>query len=191
MIADLTDKRRQQLAIGILVAALSLLFSITVLPLWSANASRQEGIDLLQHRLVRLQRVVDEDASLRPRLERLKRAQINDGHYLKGGTETVAAAELQRLVKSITGRNQVNVASTQILPATGEQDFVRIALKVRLRGPLTGLIESIYDLETHETFLFLDKLVLRDATRRRSAPVTAAKPFEAELEVAAYMAGET
>lgn len=190
MIAALTDKRRQQLAIVTLVGALTLLFSVTVLPIWSANASRQESIDLLQHRLARLQRVIDADASLRPRLERLKRAQVNDGHYLRGETETVAAAELQRLVKSITGRRRVNVASTQILAASEEQGFVRIALKVRLRGPLTGLIESIHDMETHKTFLFLDELVLRDSTRRRAAAATAATPFDAELEVAAYMVGK-
>ena len=189
MIAALTDRQRQQLAIVILAVALLLIFSVTVLPLWSANASRQENIQLLQERLVRLQQMADGDATLRPRLERLKRAQVNNGHYLKGETETVAAAELQRLVKAITARNQVTVASTQILPASEEQDFVRITVKVRLRGSLGGLIESIYDIESNETFLFLDKLVLRDASRRRSRAATPAKPFDAEIELAAYMAG--
>ena len=189
MIAALPDRQRQQLAIVILAVALLLIFSVTVLPLWSANASRQENIQLLQERLVRLQQMADGDATLRPRLERLKRAQVNNGHYLKGETETVAAAELQRLVKAITARNQVAVTSTQILPASEEQDFVRITLKVRLRGSLGGLIESIYDIESNETFLFLDKLVLRDASRRRSGAATPAKPFDAEIELAAYMAG--
>ena len=188
MIAALTARQRRQLAVAILAMALLLAFSITVLPLWSANAARQENIELLQERLGRLQQMADGDASLRPRLERLKRAQLNDGHYLRGETETVAAAELQRLVKAITGRNQVTVTSTQILPASAEQDFIRIALKVRLRGSLSGLVESIYDIESNETFLFLDQLSLRDASRRRSAVATPAKPFDAELELAAYMA---
>ena len=189
MIAALTPRQRRQLAVTILAIALLLAFSITVLPLWSANAARQENIELLQERLVRLQQMADGDASLRPRLERLKRAQLDDGHYLRGETETVAAAELQRLVKAITGRNQVTVTSTQILPASAEQDFIRIALKVRLRGSLNGLVESIYDIESNETFLFLDQLSVRDASRRRAAVATPTKPFDAELELAAYMAG--
>jgi hypothetical protein len=186
MIAALTDKQQQQLAVAILVAVLLLIFSATALPLWFANASRQESIHLLQEQLVRLQQMTDENISLGPRLERLKREEINNGHYLKGNTETVAAAELQRLVKTIAGRNQVNVTSTQILPAVAESNFVRIGLKVRVRGSMRGLIESIYDIESGQTFLFLDKLAFRDASRRRTRVATAAKPIDAEFEFAGY-----
>lgn len=192
MSAFLTDKQQQQLAVAILMMALMLIFSATVLPLWFANTSRQESIQLLQERLVRLQQMTDENVNLGPRLERLKREEINNGYYLKGSTETVAAAELQRLVKTITGHNQVNVTSTQILPAVAESNFVRIVLKVRVRGSLRGLIESIYDIESDKTFLFMDKLVIRDASRRRSRVATAAKPIDAEFELAgyAYMPGD-
>ena len=186
MIAALPDKQQQQLAVAILVAVLLLIFGVTALPLWLANSSRQESIQVLHERLVRLQQMTDEDVSLRPRLERLKREEINNGHYLKGNTETVAAAELQRLVKNITGRNQVRVSSTQILEATEESNFLRIALKVRVRGSMRGLVESFYDFESDKTFLFLDRLVLRDASRRRSAAATAAKPIDAEFELSAY-----
>jgi hypothetical protein len=192
MSAALTDKQRQQLAVTILAAVLLLIFGAIVLPLWFANASRQENIQLLQERLVRLQQMTDENVSLGPRLERLKREEINNGHYLKGNTETVAAAELQRLVKSIATQNQVSVTSTQILPAIAESNFVRIGLKVRVRGSMRGLVESIYDIETDKSFLFLDKLVLRDVSRRRTRVDTAGKPFDAEFELAgyAYMPGD-
>ena len=192
MSAAPTDKQPRKIAAAILAAALLMIFSATVLPLWFANASRQESIHLLQERLVRLQQMTDENVSLGPRLERLKREEINNGHYLKGNTETVAAAELQRLVKSIASQYQVSVTSTQILPAVAESNFVRIGLKVRVRGSMRGLVESIYDIETDKSFLFLDKLVLRDVSRRRIRVATAAKPFDAEFELAgyAYMPGD-
>lgn len=192
MIATLPAKQRQQLAAAILAGAVLLILSVTALPLWLANSSRQENIQLLHERLVRLQRLTDESLGLRPRLEQLKREEINNGHYLQGNTETVAAAELQSLVKRITGRNQVSVASTQILPTAEENNFTRIALKVRVRGPLAGLIESIYDFESDNTFLFLDKLVIRDGARRRARVTAATKAFDAEFELAAYayMPGE-
>lgn len=191
MIRALSSKQQQGLAVAVLAAALLIFSSIAVLPLWSANTSRQENIHLLQERLVRLRQMADEDSSLRPHLEHLKRAQINNGHYLKSNTESVAAAELQRLVKHITGRNQVIVNSTQILSPAEEGGFVRISVKVRLRGSLRGLVESFYDLESNETFLFLDNLVLRDASRRRTSAATAAKPVDAEFEISAYMVGDT
>lgn len=184
MIESLASKQRRQLAVVILIAMIVLVFSATILPAWIANASRQESIQLLQERLARSQRMAEEDISLRPRLQQLKRAELNNSHYLKGTTDTVAAAELQQLVKSITARNQVNVTSTQILSTVTENNFVRIALKVRVRGAMRGLVESIYDIESDRTFLFLDKLVLRDSSRRRSA--AAAKPIDAEFELSAY-----
>ena len=186
MIATPDNKQRRQLAVTILIAVVLSIFSVTMLPLWIANAARNEDVRELQTRLYRLQQLADEGSSLRPRLERMKREKINDGHYLRGNTETVAAAELQRLVKTIASRNQVSVASTQILPATKENDFVRIALKVRVRGAMNGLIESFYDFETEETFLFLDKVSLREASRRRAQVATAAKPIDAEFELTAY-----
>ena len=48
MSAALTDKQQQQLAVTILAAVLLLIFGAIVLPLWFANASRQENIHLLQ-----------------------------------------------------------------------------------------------------------------------------------------------
>jgi len=186
MITTLGARQQRHLAIAILVVALSLLFSATVLPIWSANSARQENIQDLQQRLYRLQHMADEGVSLRPRLEQMKREKLNNGHYLKGNTETIAAAELQRLVKAISSRNHVGVASTQILPATKESDFIRVAVKVRVRGSMQGLVESFYDIESDRTFLFLDKLSLRDASRQSAQAVTAAKPIDAEFELAAY-----
>jgi general secretion pathway protein M len=186
MIATPDAKQQRHLAIAILVVALLLILSATVLPVWIANSSRLDSIQILQHRLYRLQQMADAGVGLRPRLEQMKREKINNGHYLRGNTETVAAAELQRLVKTITSRNHVSVASTQILPATEESDFMRIALKVRVRGPMRGLVESFYDIESDNTFLFLSKLSLQDASRRRVQSETAAKPIDAEFELAAY-----
>ena len=192
MITTLSVKQQRHLAVAILIVALLSIFSATVLPIWFANSARQENIQVQQQRLYRLQHMADEGLSLRPRLEQMKREKINNGHYLQGNTETIAAAELQRLVKTITSRYHVNVASTQILPTTGESDFIRIALKVRVRGSMQGLVESFYDIESDRTFLFLDKLSLRDASRRRAQAATAAKPIDAEFELAAYayMPGE-
>ena len=114
MISTFSSKQQRHLAIAILATALLAIFSATVLPIWFANSARQADITLLQQRLYRLQYMADEGVSLRPRLEQMKREKINNGHYLKGNTETVAAAELQRLVKTITNRNHSDGSSKRI-----------------------------------------------------------------------------
>jgi general secretion pathway protein M len=191
MIEQLTNSQRKQLAVGILVTLLLILFGVTVVPLWSVNASRLEHIHFLRARLAGLQQMADEEVNLRPRLEHLQRAQTNNAYYLKSSTETQAAAELQRLVKTITSGNKTIVTRTQVLPATEEQGFARITLKVRLRGPMRGIVESIYDIESNEPFLFLEDLHLQDTSRRRSAAAVAAKQIDAEFELIAYMVHNT
>ena len=186
MIAQLTNSQRKQLAVGILVTLLLFLIGVTVVPLWSINASGLEHIHFLRARLAGLQQMAGEEVSLRPRLEHLQRAQTNNGYYLTSGTETRAAAELQRLVKTITNSNKTVVTRTQILPATEEQGFARITVKFRLRGSMRGIVESIYDIESNEPFLFLEDLHLQDTSRRRRS-AAAAKQIDAEFELFAYM----
>jgi general secretion pathway protein M len=97
----------------------------------------------------------------------------------------VAGAELQRLVKAITGRNQAQIVSTQLLPVSEEQGFLRVALKVRLRGQLPAILQSLYDIETDDIYMFVDGLALRDnMVGRTNAKFRA---MDAEFELVAYM----
>lgn len=187
MIAALTEKQQRRLAISIFVVFCSIVLGVTVLPLWFANASHQATIDQLQDRLQRLHQVADMDGSLRPKYEQLKRSQLSNGHYLKSDTVAVAGAELQRMIKTITAANRAQVLSTQILPAGQEQGFIRVAIKVRLRGTLPAILQSLYDLETNEVFLFLDNVSLRDSTGPLRPRQLAIKQADADFDLIAFM----
>jgi hypothetical protein len=56
---------------------------------------------------------------------------------------------------------------------------------------MRGIVESIYDIESNEPFLFLQDLHLQDTSRRRSAAAVAAKQIDAEFELIAYMVHNT
>ena len=188
MIKALDEKQQRQMAIVILVAFVGIVLSLTALPLWLANSSRQSNIDQLYDRLQRFRQVAEQDSSLRPEYEQLKRSQLSDGHYLKSDTVAVAGAELQRMIKDITTANRAQVLSTQILPARQEQGFIRIALKVRLRGTLPSILKSFYDIETGEVFLFLDSVSLRDSAggRRRPGQI-AIQQMDTDFDLIAFM----
>jgi len=190
MIEQLSKKNQRHLAAALLSVFLGAVLAVTVLPVWSANARYQTRIDRIQQQLQELRADAAADESLRPRFEQLRQLQLSDGHYLKSGTEAVAAAELQRIVKRITGNNGTQILSTQILPSSQEEDFVRVALKVRMRGTLTGIVESIYDMESSVTFLFMDNVSIRDSARRRSLRQSVSNQFDTDFELIAYMPGE-
>src|SRR5210317_846927 len=191
MIANLNQKQQRQMAIAILVLAVVAVLSLTAGPVWYANATRQAALDDGQERLQRYRQIAARDQELLPQYEALRESQKSAGNQLRSDTAAVAGAELQRRVKDITGRHSAQIVSTQILPASEEEGFVRIALRVRLRGVLPALLQSLYDIETNDVHMFLDNLSLRNNTAGMRQQQLVVRPMEAEFDLIAYMPEES
>jgi general secretion pathway protein M len=187
MIEKLNRKQQKQVAIGILAGFVIAVLTITAGPVWIANASRQAALDDAHERLQRYQQISSRDQDLLPQYEALLRKQRSAGNHLRSETSAVAGAELQRLVKTITGNNQAQILSTQLLPVSEEQGFLRVALKVRLRGELPAILQSLYDIETGDVYMFIDNVALRDNMSGRSQYRGQLRPMDAEFELIAYM----
>lgn len=189
MMQRLNQKQQRQLALALLLFLVLAVASVVIVPLWSANTSYQENIAQMQQRLQKLRNIAASDARLRPRYERIRAAQLAAGHYLTSNTEAVAAAELQRILKTLTATNGVQVLSTQILPTSDERQFLRVAIRARLRGTLPAIVDTAYSIETNSTFLFLDNVSLGNQTDRRRGPGTTSTQFEVNMDIVAYMPG--
>lgn len=187
MIPKLDNRQQRQLAIGILAAAIITMFAITAGPVWLANASRQATLDDAYERLQRYQQIAARDAELLPQYEAQLQRQRQAGNHLRSETSAVAGAELQRIVKAVTASNRAQILSTQLLPVSEEQGFLRVALKVRLRGELPAILQSLYDVETNDVYMFLDNVSLRDNAAGRGVPQGQLRPMDAEFELVAYM----
>jgi general secretion pathway protein M len=185
MIEKFDRKQQRQLAIGILAGVVALAIMLTAGPLWYANASRQASLDEVHERLQRYRQISARDRELLPQYQVLLNRQRSAGNHLRSETSAVAGAELQRLVKTITGRYQAQILSTQLLPVSEEQGFLRVALKVRLRGDLAAILQSLYEIETDDVYMFVDNVALRDDMIGRTS--VRIRPMDAEFELVAYM----
>jgi len=193
VIADLTPVQSRRLSIGLLAAAVLLLLAVTVLPVYAVNASYENRIASMQERLHRMQHIAAQDEELRQRYSALRRTQSSRGYFLEGDSEAVASADLQRILKSVTSQHDTQLMSTQILPAARENTLTRIALRVRVRGQMPGIVESVYALESNPVLLFIDNLSIRSAVsvrqRLRAQPqAQAQQAFDAEFDLIAYVA---
>ena len=187
MIERMSPARQRFLAIALLVIVVTGAMSVTALPLVLANVHYQDDIEQLQERLLRLRQISAQDDELRQQYADLRRAQSSRGYFLKGDSETIASADLQRILKRISASNGTQLVSTQQLPATSENNLTRISLRVRVQGPLTGLVESMYALESNSVLLFLDNLSLRQTATRRLRVPAHNQSFEASFDLIAYM----
>ena len=187
MIKTLDRKQQKQVAVGILAGLVIMVLLITAGPVWVANASRQATLDDAHERLQRYQQIAARDRELLPQYQALLQKQRAAGNHLRSETSAVAGAELQRLVKTVTGKNDAQILSTQLLPVSEEQGFLRVALKVRLRGELPAILQSLYEIETDDVYMFVDDLALRDNLSGRSQYAGRLHPMDAEFELVAYM----
>ena len=73
------------------------------------------------------------------------------------------------------------------MPVSEEQGFLRVALKVRLRGTLPAILQSLYAIETDDVHMFVDHLALRDNMTGRARQQNIISPMDAEFELVAYM----
>ncbi len=187
MIERLNDVQQRRLTIAILCGFVLALMAITILPAWTTSAGFDAQIGQMQATLLRLRAQTDADVALRPRHEQLLRSHASSSHHLKSDTEAVAAAELQRVVKAITANNATQILTTQILPVAEEGDFVRVALRIRVRGTYEGIVQSVYDIEANQTFLFIDNLSIRNGARRRIRGSDEVNQFDGDFDLIAYM----
>lgn len=188
MIRNLGKRSQRQLAVGILAGVLVVALLATAGPVWVANASRQATLGDNYERLQRYRQISARDRELMPQYEALLQKQRAAGNHLRSETSAVAGAELQQLVKTISGRNRAQILSSQLLPVSEEQGFLRVALKVRLRGNLPAILQSLYEIETDDVYVFVDNVALRDNMIGRTRDQL--RSMDAEFELIAYMPGE-
>jgi len=155
-------------ALALLVAAVALPYRLVVQPLQAEYASLTEAAASRQDMLDRYRRLADSREALRAQLARLQDEPSSQGGYLSGESETLVAAELQNLVRTIVERSGGKLESTQILPATTEGAFRRVTLRVRMAADSEGLFRILYDLESMLPYLFLDSLDIVSRDRRGS-----------------------
>jgi len=179
--------QRQLSALLILVMVAAALASLTVLPVWWANRHYDDTVAAMESELEVLQRVAATGSGLRSEHEQLKRLRTTDRHYLQSSSESLAAAELQRLLKRIAMAKKMEVFSIQNLPAAEEHDFTRIALKVRMRGTLDNIVGLFHTIETGEPFLFMENISLRSLARKMHSPSPVQQTLEADFELVGYI----
>lgn len=160
---------RRMLAVTILVLMIFIPYQF----LFSPVVSRYHELIQTERReralLERFQLVGKKAEMLRGQLETLREAEsASSGGYLTGDSETLVAADLQNLVRTTVERSGGRLESTQILPAEIDGDFRRVSLRVRMTADMSSLFRTMYDLESHSPYLFIDNIdIISRGSRRR------------------------
>lgn len=186
------NEARQQrwLAVGLLVLVLSAIVMLVLVPLLSSWLDyREQKTDLL-FRLQRQQAIAARQDSVAQNLELLNQQYQQQGYLSNSDTEALASAELQNIVKTAVTEAGGQLTSTQGLPGKTEDDFVRIAVKVRMSGSIEALRAVLHSLDSNVPLLLIDQLDIspvRGVRNRTTNKIDPSTQLNVSFQVISFM----
>ncbi len=190
MISQLNKKQQRHLAVGLFCLSVILLLSVIVLPLVSVANSYDESIDDLQFRYQRYRQIVAGESEILAKVKIIKQRQREANHFSNRETSALASADLQQFVKKAIVESGGRLTSTQVIPERIEDNFIHIAIKVRMSGDALILRDVLYAIETAKPMLMIDNLMIRSVRGRRDRRTRKVMPsneLSVNFDVSGYM----
>ena len=187
----MNDPRYQRwaaLALLLLVVSASIL--LVLLPLASNWLDYREQKNDLLFRLQRQQTIAARKDSVAQNLASLNQQYQQQEYLSTSDTEALASAELQNIIKTAVTEAGGQLTSTQGLPGKAENDFVRIAVKVRMSASIESLRTVLHSLDTNVPLLLVDQLDIspvRGARNRTTNKMDPSSQLNVSFEVISFM----
>lgn len=181
---------RRWAAVALLLLVVSTLILLVLLPLATGWLDYREQKDDLLFRLQRQQTIAARRDSVARNLESLNQQYQQQEYLSNSDTEALASAELQNIVKTAVTEAGGQLTSTQGLPGKTENDFVRIAVKVRMSGSIESLRTVLHGLDTNAPLLLVDQLDIspvRGARNRTTNKMDPSAQLNVSFEVISFM----
>jgi len=187
----MNDARYQRwAALALLLLVVSAIILLVLLPLVTNWLDYREQKDDLLFRLQRQQAIAARRDSVAQNLELLHQQYRQQGYLSNSDTEALASAELQNIIKTAVTEAGGQLTSTQGMPGRTENDFVRIAVKVRMSGSIESLRTVLHSLDTNVPLLLVDQLDIspvRGARNRSTNKMDPSAQLNVSFEVISFM----
>ena len=170
---SLSPRFSRAVALTILVALLSFVYSGLLQPLLDHYAEARSSLAQMQAALARARQTGRNLGELQAELARLKEHRASGADTMQSPNDSLAAAELQNRIKSSVEGARGELRSTQILPSRDEGAFRRISIRGQIAVNLVALQRIFYEFESASPLLYLDNVDIRvRPVRRPNEPAT-------------------
>jgi general secretion pathway protein M len=178
-------------AVGLLGLLLILVW-VMLSPLLSMGSENSDKIDDQEFRLQRFRKIAGEKDQWLKRLEEIKAQSEKEERFISRDTAALASADLQALIKQAVTVAGGELISTQVIPEHKEEQYTRIAVKLRMTGSTQVLRDVLYAFETRNPTLFVENLNLRpirivQPVRPGGPPAHVADKLSVDFDVVGYM----
>jgi general secretion pathway protein M len=189
--------KSQAAALALLLAVIALFYLAVAAPLLEIAGGYAERIDDLEFKLTKMRKVAAEKEFWLARLEEIKRQGETEGRFISRDTAALASADLQTRIKEAVTQAGGELISTQVIPERKEEQFTRIAVKVRMTGSTPVLRGVLHSFEAGSPILFVENLNIRPirivqprlpgANNANKAPPKIPDRLSVDFDVVGYM----
>lgn len=161
MIRQKNNQNERLLAVGLLLAVMSFISFVIILPLINQGLALREEKNTLVFRFEQYERILSRKQSVIDEMETLK-SQFADQNYLSSqNTTALASAELQEMIKQAIVESGGQLSSTQGLPVVIKNNFQRIPINVRMTGNSEVLRAVLHKIETATPLVVVEQIDIR------------------------------
>lgn len=188
MTVRLSPQMQRVAALAILAALVMAVVAGLIGPLVSAYVDAQRTIARDRAAVAHAELSGPDTEALRAELANLKAQTGPPPGSLQSANESLAAAELQRRLKTVIEAAHGEVRSMQTLPSRLDNGFRRIVVRGQATLKIAGLQQAVYDLETSSPLLFLDNVEVTAHPDQSGHPGAAEDPgLDIRFDLYGYM----
>jgi len=173
------------------VAVLAVYLAL-VAPFLAVGGRYAERIEDQEFKLQKLRKTAAEKDLWLKRLEEIKQQGETEGRLLARDTAALASADLQTLIKEAVNHVGGELISTQVIPERKEEQFTRVAVKLRMTGSTQMLRDVLHSFESNRPLLFVENLNIRPIRNMQPQipgrkPAKVADKLSVDFDVVGYM----
>ena len=176
------------LAVALLALLLAVVWRTAVRPLWQQWTHHEQLIVQQRSTIERLRSMAASRDRYAQALSQMRARSGVDDALMKSDTVTLAAAQLQREVKSLVESAGGSVVSAQAKDGVDEGPFARVQLDVRLSVSNIALQKVMHALETQRPIVIIEELLILANSVRNKRASSADEMLDVRVSIAGFVA---
>ena len=161
MTHPLNNWQHSTISVLMLLVCLLVMYIILIMPAVSGRSDVRERLEELQFQFAKFDQSAKQIQQLQKELEQLNNLQADQTGFLEEKPDALAAAELQKHIKSLIESNGGNLISTQVVKNDNDDLFPQVTIKVHMRGEIGTLQKILYRLTVDSPVLLINNVMLQ------------------------------
>ena len=192
MMTQLPTIQRKSLAVFLLLVFVVLLVSLIFRPLWNRYVAGQTQIEQMRSHIAALESVQLRAEDNRILLQTWQRSASPGQYLLPGASPDLAAARLQKKIKSVIVNAGGQLISTRKLAHEAGQLLQSVGIRVKMRADIDAIKKILHAFESHVPLLKVDEVTMiqrgKDNTRQqRGNDEDASRVIEMRFDISGYI----